>query len=360
MAGLRYRMDDYAQAWGEYCANGVFRSSPEDFVVTEELGFEPAGEGTHHWLLIEKRGVNTEWVVEKLSAFARVSPVDIGYAGLKDRHALTRQWFSINMLNRDQVAWDAIDDFTQGQVKVLSATRHPKKLKIGQLRGNRFAIRIRECHYDRACMEDRLKQIALGGVPNYFGEQRFGREGDNVEKALRFLSGKQRTQNRKQRGLYISSLRSFLFNHILGQRVVCKNWNTAIDGDVMMLDGSNSFFKPTSDENLSSRLAELDIHPSGLLYARGDRHVGGAAAQIESEVLAEFPEIATALDRVPKLNAERRSLRLAVRELEYELLENEVTLRFFLQKGCFATSVLRELVQLTDGHRASIDAGRQA
>ena len=329
-------------AFGEPAASGLLRGSPEDFFVEEMLGFRPDGEGEHLLLHIEKRNTNTDWLAGELARFAGVPRKEVSYAGLKDRNALTRQWFSIRFPVGREPDWDR---FQLEEVTLLEWGRHRRKLRRGALKGNRFRIRIRNFRGDREETERRLSQIAQQGVPNYFGEQRFGHQDGNLLMADRLFAGELQRPGRNQRGLYLSAARSYLFNRVLADRVATGDWDRALPGDRMMLDGSRATFAITEvDSEIRNRIETLDIHPTGPLYGRGDSGVTLAAAERELQVLDAFPAWKEGLERFG-LEAERRALRVRVADLRWCWPERDcLEISFKLGRGSYATVVLRELV----------------
>ena len=210
---------------------GMVKCYPQDFRVIEQLGFTPTGEGDHVYLFVEKRDCNTDWVANQLAKLAKLKPVDVGYAGKKDRHAVTQQWFSLHLPNQPEPDWTALPQ----QVTLLSRSRHQKKLKIGALSSNKFKLIVRELTGSVAELEQRLICLKQQGMPNYFGGQRFGRDNQNVRRLIEMI-GQHRKVKKTQRSMYISAGRSYLFNHILQQRVLDNTWNRLIEGDVVMLD----------------------------------------------------------------------------------------------------------------------------
>ncbi|MGB5938778.1 MAG: tRNA pseudouridine(13) synthase TruD, partial [Rhodanobacter sp.] len=266
-------MQDLPRAFGEPPLTARLRSAPEDFRVEEILGYDADGVGEHALLWVEKRGANTDWVARELAKFAGVPQVAVGYAGLKDRHAVTRQAFSVQLAGKPDPDWST---FPHAEVKVLAATRHSRKLKRGALRGNRFVLVLREAAGDRAATERVLEQIAARGVPNYFGEQRFGREGGNVAQARAMFAG--RRVDRDQRSFLLSAARSHIFNAVLAARVERGAWDTPLEGEIWSLAGSRSWFGPEPfTEALAGRLARADIHPSGPLWGQGEPPSQGEA-----------------------------------------------------------------------------------
>ncbi len=318
---------DWARAHGTPLFAASIRARPEEFVVEEVLGFEFSDEGEHDYLWIEKTGANTEWVARQLARFAGVPARDVGYAGLKDRHAVTRQWFSVPRWNAPD--WDGLD--VEGVI-VLDTQRHGRKLRRGAHRRNRFTIVARGASGDPGVLEERLQRIATSGVPNYFGEQRFGRNGSNLELANAWAAGKRLP--RHKRGIAISTARSYLFNWNLDERVRESSWNRILPGDTVNLDGSGSVFSIDEvDDETRRRCAALDLHPAGLLY--GD----GATLATRPDGCDDWLE---ALSRA-RVQPAFRSLRLRVLDLEWSREPGVLALGFALGRGAFATAVLREI-----------------
>ena len=320
------------------------RTTPEDFFVEEVPGFEPSGSGEHLLLTVEKRGMNTAFAAKRIAQWAGVGEMAIGYAGMKDRHAVTRQRFSVHLPKRVAPDLEALQD---GELRVVDHHWHARKLPRGALAGNRFVLVLREVHGDREAIEGRLRAIAADGVPNYFGEQRFGREGDNVANALAMFGG--RRMRREQRGVLLSAARSELFNRVLAARVVAGTWNRPLDGEVWMLDGSRSVFGPEPlDDTLAQRLAAFDIHPSGPLWGRGELRSRDAAAEVELAAMSGDEAEALRLGlEAAGLEQERRSLRLRPTGLEWRWLDDgALELGFSLPPGAYATVVLAELGEI--------------
>lgn len=318
---------------------GVLRQQPEDFFVDEDIGFAAEGAGEHVFLRVEKRGANTEFVAKELARFAGIAPEAVSYAGLKDRHAVTRQTFSLHLPGKADPDWTVLQ---HDEFRVLQALRHNRKLKRGALRGNRFVLRARGITGDRTVAERVLAAISARGVPNYFGEQRFGRDGGNLDKARALFAGKRLP--RHLHGILISSARSAIFNSVLAQRVASGSWEQALDGEVWMLDGSHSVFGPEPlTPELQRRVSEFDIHPTGPLWGRGELRSQGVVADIERQALELLPGLAQGLER-EGLRQERRSLRLMPTELSWRWLDGDLELSFSLPAGSYATVVVRELL----------------
>jgi len=340
------------RAHGAPALSGRLRASPEDFVVEEIDAFEPSGAGEHLLLTIEKRGMNTAFAAKRIAQWAGVAESAIGYAGLKDRHAVTRQRFSVWLPRK--VAPDVAtlgvdpDSAERGErLAVLDAQWHSRKLPRGALAGNRFVLTLREVQGAPETIDARLRAIAARGVPNAFGEQRFGRGGDNVAKALAMFGG--RRVAREERTHLLSAARSALFNRVLARRVAEDVWDRPLDGEVWALDGSRSVFGPEPwGEALAERLARFDIHPSGPLWGRGELRTQGAARALEAAALEddEAAALRAGLERAG-LEQERRALRLRPAELAWDRpAADALRLRFALPPGAYATTVLAELGEI--------------
>ncbi|GGA04268.1 tRNA pseudouridine(13) synthase TruD [Dyella caseinilytica] len=328
------------KAYGASPLTAELRRAPEDFRVDEILGYDADGEGEHALLWVEKRGANTDWVARELAKFAEVSSVNVGFAGLKDRHAVTRQAFTVQLAGKPDPDWSA---FPHDDVKVLASTRHKRKLKRGALRGNRFVLVLRDVQGDRERAEEVLRAIALHGVPNYFGEQRFGREGGNVAQARAMFSG--RRVDREKRSILLSAARSHIFNSVLAARVERDAWSKPLDGEIWSLAGSRSWFGPEPfDDTLATRLAQGDIHPSGPLWGQGEPPTQAEAGELERAIAAASSDLAEGL-AAARMDQERRPLRLLPKELRWRWLDNEtLELSFELPAGAYATVVVRELI----------------
>ncbi len=335
-------LPDWACAYGGAQSQGIIRKTPDDFIVNEIQSFELSGTGEHTFLQIEKCSENTDYVARYLARFAGVRQRDVSYAGLKDRHARTTQWFSIWLPGKPDPDWQGLNCET---IKVLQSTRHSKKLKRGSLAGNQFTIRVHNWSGDKAMIGQQLQAIKGQGVPNYFGEQRFGREGGNIAQALSLFSGKKVSRN--QRSLYLSAARSYLFNHILSARVAKNTWNRALAGDVLMFDQSHSFFKAeVLDESIVQRIEQLDLHPTAALWGKGELQVSAEAALIEQQVIKQYDDLAQGLCTFG-MQQDRRALRSHIQKLQWQFIDETcLELKFILNAGCYATALLREIVRV--------------
>lgn len=338
-------IEKLAYVWPRLDASAMWRCQLEDFQVFEELGFEADGDGEHVLLQIRKRDTNTDWVARKLARFADVPMRDVSYAGLKDRFAITTQWFSVRLAGKANPDWD---HFSDDEASVLQWHLHQRKLKRGSLKANRFTLVLRDITGDKAELEERLNVIADNGVPNYFTEQRFGRDGQNIEMARQMLLNNKRIKDRHKRGLYLSTARSMLFNHVLTKRVEAGSWNKILPGEDVLLSGSRSHFITEGvDGTIEQRLAEWDIHPSGPLVGKHNKAIQTAVLEMECEHLSAYADWCEALLKAG-LKAERRSLRSRVADMQWDFQQdNKLMLEFTLNKGCYANAVIRELLNAT-------------
>lgn len=326
--------------YGSPSGSGKLRSAPEDFKVYENLSFEPSGDGEHAFLQIEKTGQNTEFVARQLARVTAVRQRDIGYAGLKDRHAVTTQWFSVWLPGRADPDWSILE---KDGINILQVTRHARKLKRGALSGNRFEITIRDWQGDKEQLIKQLTAIKTNGLANYYGEQRFGYNGKNVANALAMFQGQK--VKREQRSLYLSAARSYLFNLILSQRVVNGTWDKAIVGDTFMLDGSHSCFQSQQpDDDILRRINAKAIHPTGVLWGKGNIDIALDALQIEQDIINANAELAQGLI-ASGADKSRRAFRVNADDLDWSFLNHEqIWLTFTLPAGSYATALLREIV----------------
>lgn len=272
---------------------------------------------------------------------------DIGYCGLKDRNAVTTQWFSVWLPGKPNPDWSSIEDES---FQVIEQSRHLRKLQRGALQGNRFKIILRDVRGVQTEVEQRLNLVKEQGVPNYFGEQRFGRDGGNISSARSMFEGN-KVKDRHLRGLFLSAARSFLFNEVLATRVSAGNWNKILPGEAVMLAGSRSFFICNDvNEKIVERLEQDDIHPSGPLWGRGKSPAQGEAARLEATIMASHSLFCDGLEKAG-LKQERRTLRLLVNDLSWVWLQEKeelnLQLNFSLPAGAYATALIREVVFLS-------------
>jgi tRNA pseudouridine13 synthase len=324
-------------------STGQLRSEMSDFKVFEKLPFEPCGEGEHLFIHIRKTGANTAVVARELAKYFKVKEGLVSYAGLKDRFAVTEQWFGIHVPGK--TVYDLSDLVIDG-VEVLSSKRHNKKLRIGALLGNSFELVLRKVSNTGDVMR-RWAAVSQFGVPNYFGEQRFGINGGNLVRATELFQGK-KVKDKKKRGLYLSAARSEIFNRIISKRVEKNHFEHLQSGDVFMLSGTQSVFLADEiDEKLKQRFDEKDIDLTAALWGAGELMTQGEPQAFEQEVADNYTEFCEGLAKFG-LKQERRKIRLSLTEGEITSEDDTVTLKFFLPSGCYATTILRELISYQD------------
>ncbi|HAT8881270.1 TPA: tRNA pseudouridine(13) synthase TruD [Legionella pneumophila subsp. pneumophila] len=338
---LMYSLN-WPRAYGIPNSTATFKLCPEDFQVNELFEGQFSGEGEHIVLKIEKKGLTTEEVVKSLARLINKPIKLISYAGLKDKQALTTQWLSIHAPGE---VIEGIETLEAPGWKILECTRHNKKLRPGFLSGNHFTIALRDVSNETDLIH-RIEQIKLKGVPNYFGEQRFGRDGGNLIKAEEILVQGRKVKDRFLKGMYFSAARSWLYNLILSRRVKESSWNLPLLGDVIQLVGSNSVFvnDKSLDEQLLQRIGEKDVSPASPLPGRSKNLVKGTALQIINEVYAEWSAWLDGLEKNGLEEAWRANI-LYAEQIEYRINQGTVELSFVLPAGAYATVVLRELVQ---------------
>ena len=298
---------------GEPLGRALFRSCPEDFLVDEIMTMEPSGEGEHLWIHVRKRDQNTQWVAGLLAELAGIKRNDVGFCGLKDRFAVTTQWYSLHLPGREI----DIEQLQHSDFEILAAHRHNKKLRRGMHQGNQFKIVLRQFEVAEELVEQRLSLITEFGVPNYFAEQRFGHDGNNLREAQRLIDADQLKGNRRGTGMYLSAARSWLFNLLIEKRIGINKLSVPIEGD-----------------------------ESGALWGRGRSNTNAAVNEIETAVLGDWQSWCYALEHAG-LKQERRDLLLRPQGMAIEwLAKDELLLSFALPNGAYATALLREIAEL--------------
>jgi tRNA pseudouridine13 synthase len=337
---------DWPRALGAPVATGAIRTAPADFEVEEQLGFEPSGEGEHAFLFIEKQNFNTQDVLRRVARCAGVRERDVGCCGMKDRRAVTRQWFSVGLAGREAPDWGALE--SEG-LRVLVSTRHRKKLRRGVHTGNAFRLVVRELRGQRDALEQRLRDVRERGVPNYFGEQRFGHGGGNLDAALAWVRGESAAPKRQLRGIYLSALRSQLFNTLLAGRVSAGNWERVETGDACMLNRSGSVFCADSvDEALAARARSGDVHPGLPLWGVGRPLAAADVWRAQCALLEPWAEITGFLEQ-QQLALAWRPARVLADDFCWQFCDDaSLVLEFSLGAGSYATAVLREVVDYND------------
>jgi tRNA pseudouridine13 synthase len=340
---------------------GVLRASDEDFVVEELPAYGPSGTGEHVFATIEKRDLTTFEAVRRVAQALRVNPADVGTAGLKDRHAITRQQISLPR----PVTPEAVLALDVPGVRVLSAARHGNKLKTGHLRGNRFELVVRELAVDAETAAERARAIfaalaAPPGVPNFYGEQRFGREGDNAARGRLLLRGERITpppRDGREKRLLLSSLQSELYNAYLAARLAAGTFARVIDGDWLAKVASGGVFEGVDPAVDGPRLEAGEIVPTGPMFGKSMRtpKEGSAAAALEEQVLAAAGLTRADFARHGLLEGTRRPLGVPLGEPRVEVVgERAIRVAFGLPAGSYATVVAAELMKAdAGGHPAN-------
>lgn len=337
-------MNENVFLYGKPNVSAKIKSSPEDFIVNEDLGFLPDGEGEHVLIRLQKRACNTQFVADKLAQFAGIAKRAVSYAGLKDKHAVTTQWFCLHIPGKTMPDF-ATFDLEGCQIQTVS--RHKRKLRIGTLQGNTFVLTLREVS-DTDALFSRWQTVVKHGVANYFGAQRFGIEGNNIQQALAWANNEIKIQDRNKRSFYLSAARSMIFNHIVSQRIEQHYFNHIMAGDILQLTERGSWFVGQDNEleQLQQRLEAQEIQITAPLVGVGQLDTEQQAQQFELQCLTA-PDVEKLLALIQRegVNQARRAIRLLPRETDFQLLDPQtVKLHFWLPTGCFATALLRELV----------------
>jgi tRNA pseudouridine13 synthase len=349
----------------------TIKSSADDFIVEENMSIEMSGEGEHCWIYLKKCHCNTDWIAEQLAKYCGVKRMAVSYAGLKDRRAVTSQWFSVQLPGLPTPDWcdfetsfaeNTVGSNNQESVKILQCFRHNKKLQRGALNSNSFSITVRDLSDTSDEVFERLSQrcqsIAEQGVPNYFGLQRFGRSHNNLDQAIKMFSNPRYRLAKSKRGMYLSAARSWMFNCILSERIDRDVWNSRLVGDVFMLDGKSACFKDDinmqgdmhedmKQQTINQRLIQNEIHPTAVLWGEGDAMVTADAEELESSIIAQYPVYRDGLVAA-RVQAQRRSCRVVPRDVDFSRQKDDCVITFTLPPGCYATVVLDEIFsQLT-------------
>lgn len=315
------------------------RATPDDFVVDEIPLYPATGEGTHTFVRIEKRGRTTEQVARALARAIGVDPRDVGYAGRKDRDAVTTQFFSL-----PGVAPETALALELEGVRVLEALRHPHRLRTGQLLGNRFEIVVRDVddEIEAAAAEAAFASLVERGMPNRFGDQRFGRDGDNAARAIPLLHGEAFRGDRRELRFLISALQSAVFNAVLERRPLPLDRLEL--GDVAMIHASGGSFLVEDLDREQPRADAFEISPTGPMFGSRLLATAGAPAAREADAMAACgldPGRPIVAPRGIRLRGARRPLRVPISEPSFTREPGAVRLRFVLPAGSFA-SVLCE------------------
>ena len=323
----------------------------DDFIVEEYIPVDFSGDGEHCWVYIKKSACNTDWVAQQLAEYCGVKKLAVAYAGLKDRQAVTSQWFSVQLPGKPTPDWADFEanfsaDDSVEKIQVLQSFRHNRKLQRGALKSNSFKIRLRDLSDTSDAMFELLQQrcllIAQHGVANYFGSQRFGRNYNNLDQAAKLFSRPRFKIAKHKRGIYLSAARSWLFNCILSERIDRHVWDKRLPGDAFMLDGRSACFKDDETEDLKQRLELNEIHPTAPLWGEGEDMVSSQAAELEAHIIDQFPVYRDGLIAA-RIQSHRRACRVIPGQFEAGRLQDDFVVSFSLPAGSYATVVLAEI-----------------
>jgi len=320
----------------------LLKTECADFVVKEQLGYDMSGDGEFVVVKVRKTDCNTLFVGEQLAKFAGISARNMSYAGLKDRKAVTEQWFSLQMPGQPTPDFS---QFSLEGVEILEVTRHQRKIRIGSLQGNHFEILLRNAE-ETDELKVRLDFLAKNGFPNYFTEQRFGRDGNNLTQALRWANGEIKVKDRNKRSFYLSAARSEVFNLIVAKRIELGLAQQVLNGDVLQLNGSHSWFVADESEDLTQlqqRLIQQDILLTAPLIGEEDK----SAVDFENEIFAQHQALFD-LMRQERIKAARRPILMQPQQFQWQFEPNGLRLKFYLPAGSYATALARELVNIAD------------
>ena len=318
----------------------LLKAECADFVVKEQLGYDMSGDGEFVAVKVRKTDCNTLFVGEQLAKFAGISARNMSYAGLKDRKAVTEQWFSLQMPGQPTPDFS---QFSLEGVEILDVTRHQRKIRIGSLQGNHFEILLRNVE-ETDELKVRLDFLAKNGFPNYFTEQRFGRDGNNLTQALRWANGEIKVKDRNKRSFYLSAARSEIFNLIVSTRMELNLAQQILVGDVLQLNGSHSWFVVDESEDLAQlqqRLAQQDVLLTAPLIGEEEK----SAVDFEHEIFAQHQAL-FALMHQERMKAARRPILMQPQHFQWQFEPNGLRLQFALPAGSYATALIRELVNI--------------
>ena len=313
----------------------LLKAECADFVVKENLGYSMAGEGEFVAVRVRKTDANTLFVGEKLAQFAGISARNMSYAGLK-------QWFSLQMPGKTTPDFG---DFQLEGIEILEVTRHNRKIRTGSLDGNYFDILLRNA-IENDDLKVRLENLSKFGFPNYFTEQRFGRDGHNLTQALRWAKGEIQVKDRKKRSFYLSAARSEVFNLVVSERLKQGVANRVLPNDIVQLSGSHSWFVADEKEDLNVlqlRLEQGDLQLTAPLIGE----TAQPACSLENDIVQQHQDIVN-LMKQERLKPARRPLLMKPKDFNWQFEETGLRLKFYLPAGSYATALVRELVNIEE------------
>ncbi len=335
-------MHSLAYQHGKPTVTGRLKAKPEHFFVSETLDFTPAGHGEHFLVRIRKIGENTKYVANELAKACSVKSRDVSWAGLKDRHAVTEQWFSVHLPGQDDPDLTEFVETHEGVDAILETTRHDKKLRPGDLIGNRFSLVITDFTGD-AAIDARLSNIRDKGVPNYFGSQRFGRNGNNVVSAREWGQDKFRVRDKSKRSFYLSAARSYMFNQVLSARIEQGMTHTPMRGD-MLIDNTEHLKLVLDTDKATELLEKGHWLISGPMTGDNALPTEADARKFEQNIIDQEPDL-LAVIRSNRMRHDRRALMLFPQDMEWTCEKDTLTVSFSLPAGSFATAVMREVIE---------------
>jgi tRNA pseudouridine13 synthase len=323
--------------------SGRVKVTPEDFEVEELPAYAPSGSGEHLYLWIEKRGLTTPQAVQRLASALDARVETAGWAGLKDKQAVTRQWVSLQHATTPSAAELELEG-----LRVLEVARHGNKLRTGHLRGNRFALRLADVPPDHdARAHDALAELSRQGLPNYYGAQRFGHAGRNLHDAYAWLVERGRAPGKPfLRKLLVSALQSALFNASLGARLERGALGTVLEGDVLRKEDTGGLFVSDDPPTDGERAARWEISATGPMFGARMKSPCAAALALESEVLTRWGIDEACLARAGKFGeGTRRAVRVRPERVRCTRRDGDLVLEFDLPRGSYATVLVEELTK---------------
>lgn len=338
---------------------GLYKASPEDFQVEEIPSYMPGGEGPHLYLWVEKRGVPADRAQARISRAFGIKGSQLGAAGNKDTRAVTRQWFSVLDEKQHHTTASAMEvDLGEG-MRILSASRHRNRLRTGHLKGNRFDLVLREVGPEALSRAEAIMDaLAKHGVPNFYGEQRFGRDGNNVAVGVAMLKGEDHPEARRasrdrfKKRLMVSAVQSWIFNRTLIRRMEEGLLHRVLSGDQMIKAETGGRFEVDDVEAEQRRFDAREIIHTGPIVGHKIGLASGDAGRLEAAALAELEIEASLFKRFGKLAlGSRRANLIFPEEVAVEAAgPAAIRVRFALPRGCYATVVLRELIKAAPAH----------
>ncbi|MGH1540788.1 MAG: tRNA pseudouridine(13) synthase TruD [Arenicella sp.] len=341
-----------------YYANGslqrpecsaFLKSEPRDFVVKECFSFNCSGQGEHVWLKVKKVQQHTEQVAKLLARFANVAVRDVGYSGMKDVQGVTTQWFSVWLPGVKPEDWPDWQELNSEQITVQKVISHDKKLQRGTHVANQFEIVLKQFSGDIRTFSQSIDLIRQRGVPNYFGVQRFGHRGSNLNQAMAAFEQGKRIKQRHKRSLLLSAARAWLFNTALSKRLRDGSWLRVYDCEPLNLQGTQQYFIAEDKNCEQLRVDVADVHTTGPMWGkpcsrRGQQLADDSELAIYEQDCIERNEVFAQGLVKAGLEYARRPLRFLPKDLIWEQQGEHIVLTFSLARGQYATSLLRELV----------------